>query len=165
RRRQRTQQHQIAYCEAATRLKHSMHLAEYGGLLGAQVDDTVADHQVHGTGLHRQLFDCAFAEFHIGGPELSCILTGKCQHVVGNVHANNAAAGTHFSPGEESVEPGAAAQIEYRHTWLYACESQRIAATQTEVGTLAQPELILGVADHVAYIARCAATTAWRRFE
>src|SRR5579862_1743407 len=55
----------IADRKPSVRLEHTMNLAKHSGLIRAEIDHAVADHEVDRTILHWKLLDVAFAKLHI----------------------------------------------------------------------------------------------------
>ena len=80
-----------------------------------------------------QLAEAGIRHFRADGLALSRALASiSCGHV----DADHVALGSHLTRGEETVEPGAAAEVDHRFSWPQRGDRLRIAATQAEIGAV-----------------------------
>src|SRR5689334_14995523 len=77
----------------------------------------------------------------------STLLAPLRQHVVGHIHADDVPGGTYLSPRKESIETGAATQVEHGHARFQFGQGEWIAATQSEIGLTGDLQIFLRVSD------------------
>ncbi len=84
--------------------------------------------------VHRQVFEIALAEFHVGDAHPLALDGGAFDHFGGHVHADDMSRLTDLFRGEEAVQSRARAEVEDGLTGLERCQRDRIAASVADRG-------------------------------
>mmetsp|Transcript_5415 Transcript_5415/g.13909 ORF Transcript_5415/g.13909 Transcript_5415/m.13909 type:complete len:308 (+) Transcript_5415:243-1166(+) len=129
--------------DAASGFEDPGHFPVDLGLVGAEVNDAVADDAVDDVVADGEVLDLAEAEAHdvrqVGGllgEGLAVQAPGLLEHLRGHVDADDPALGTHGPGGEEAVDAGARAQVDDDVPLAELGHRQGISAAQTEVRAL-----------------------------
>ncbi len=129
----------VGEIELAAGLEQPFHIADYLGLVGAQVDHAVGHHDIEVAVLQIklvQLFDIAFQETHIAArvaefPAVVLLMASRHGELfVGHVHADHLAAVAHQGREHVDVPAGATAQVQNAHA-LQRRRSHQAAAVVT----------------------------------
>jgi hypothetical protein len=102
----------IGELQASARLQHPHDLTEDAALVGAKVDDAVADDDIGPGGLDEQILDHALPEPDIADTHRRCRRTGALQHFSGHVDADNLPLGPDLFGGDKAVEAAARPEID-----------------------------------------------------
>src|ERR1700730_7787105 len=79
----------IGELQASAGLQHPHDLAEAAALVGAKVDDAVADDDIGPAGFDGQILDDALAKLDIAETHRRCRRTGALEHFFGHIDADN----------------------------------------------------------------------------
>ena len=101
------------------------------------------------------MLDLTQAEFHVRGTDLGGVLARAAQHLVRHVNADHPAPGAHLRGREQTVEAGAAAQIDHGLAGLQGGDGLRIAAAKAEIGALRHGGEVLRRIAHPRGLADC----------
>ena len=93
-------------------LQDPMDLFKARQFVRGQVDDAIADDDIHGGRIHREMLDIALAELHVAEAVLLGQLPSAGHHVLGHVHADDPAVLPHLFGRQEDVDAGAGAQVQ-----------------------------------------------------
>jgi len=109
--------HDLTGCDVGelqppTRLEHPHDLSEDPALIGAQVDDAVADDDISPTILDRQIFDHALPELDIAEAHRRCRGAGPAQHFLGHIDADDLTCGPDLFGGDEAIKAATRSEID-----------------------------------------------------
>ena len=138
----------VADGEAAAGAQHPRRLGEDGGLVGAEVDDAVADDHVDRVIGQRDVLDRALDELDVLDPSLGLVAARQVEHLVGHVEAIGLAGRTDPPSREQDVDPAAGAQVEHRLALVELGDSGRVATAEArELRRLRQRGAIVEVVE------------------
>ena len=120
----------IADADPPAGSKDAGDLAEDRRLVGREVDDAVADHDVDRRRGEGDRLDRAADEFDVVDARVGGIPDGESQHLVGHVDAEGTARGTHTTGREDHVDPAAGAEVEDALTLAELGDRSGIAAAE-----------------------------------
>ncbi len=132
---------QVADAEPAARAQHPGDLAQDGGLVHAEVEHAVGDHDVDRGAGQRDVLDRAQADLDVAG--LGGRAAGQLDHLRGRVQADDPTRRADPAGREQQVEPGAAAEVEHGLPGPQLGHADRVAAAEAEREVPA--ELLRGV--------------------
>ena len=119
----------VGYLEAAAGLEHPPDPLHHHHFIRAEVDHGVADDHINGLIVYRQLLGEAPAAVDVIEAELSGAGSGLLQHGGGHVYSDDASAGADLAGGDESIEAGAAADVEDGLAGAQVAEGEGVAGT------------------------------------
>jgi hypothetical protein len=107
-------------------LEHAVDLLHHHHLVGAKVDDAVADYDIDGRILYGQRLGQALAELDIRDSCLSRAAGRFVEHRRRHVDRHNTAALAHLASSDEAVEPGATTDVKDRLAGPQIAHRERI---------------------------------------
>ena len=120
----------VGDADAAPRPQDARDLAEDRRLVGGQVHDAVADHDVDRIRGQRDRLDVALEELDVGGLRLGGVALGKREHLVGHVQPEGAAGRPDPLGGQQDVDPATRPEIEDPFALAEVGDGGRVAATE-----------------------------------
>src|SRR5918997_558767 len=116
--------------EAAPGLEDPIRLGDHPVLVGGEIYDAVAHHDVHVPVRQRHVLDLALEELGILHPGLRAVPTSELKHLVGHVQAISLPARSHASRREQNIDSAAASEVQYHLTRRERRQGHGITAPQ-----------------------------------
>ena len=101
----------VGELQSSARTQHPHDLAKDAVLVGAKVDDAVADDDIGLTVLDRQILDDSPPELDICEAHRRCRRAGALQHLVGHIDADDPTLGSDLFGGDKAVEAAARPKV------------------------------------------------------